>query len=58
MTNWKFQTLFSKTTWRDWLEAMRQYERAMNIDEFDLLERRIRSLESQVSELRAYVGNP
>lgn len=52
----KLRRLFSKTAWRGWLETLRQWEEAMDWGEFDLLERRIRSLEVQVSELRLKVG--
>ena len=58
MNNSKLHWLFSKTTWRRWLEKLRQFEEAMDLTELDFLERRIRSLEAQVSELRAQVGKP
>ncbi|MGH6875720.1 MAG: hypothetical protein ACREDW_11940 [Aestuariivirgaceae bacterium] len=58
MTNSKLQRLFSRTTWRLWLEKLRQFEEAMDMTELDFLERRVRSLEAQVSELRAQVRKP
>jgi len=53
MTKSKFQQLFSLTTWRRWLEKLCQFEEAMDMTELDFLERRVRSLEAQVAELRA-----
>lgn len=58
MSNLKLQRLFSKSTWRRWLGILRQFEEAMDFTEVDFLERRVRSLEAQVSELRAQVGKP
>ena len=58
MNNSKLQWQFSKTTWRSWLEKLRQFEEAMELTELDFLERRIKSLEAQVSELRAQAGKP
>lgn len=56
MTKSALQRLFAKATWRGWLETLRQWEQAMDYDEVDLLESRVRKLERQVSELRAKVG--
>ncbi|MGA0560903.1 hypothetical protein ACO2RV_00545 [Ancylobacter sp. VNQ12] len=56
MTKATLQRLFSKTIWRGWLETLRQWEQAMDYDEVDLLESRVRKLEQQVSELRSKVG--
>jgi polyhydroxyalkanoate synthesis regulator phasin len=56
MVRSKFQQLFSRTAWRRWLEKIRQFEEVMDMTELDFLERRVRSLEAQVSELRAQVG--
>ena len=58
MNNLKSHWLFSRTTWRRWLEKLRQFEEAMELTEHDFLERRVRSLEAQISELRAQVGKP
>jgi hypothetical protein len=58
MSNSTLQRLFSRTTWRSWLEKLRQFEEAMEFTELDYLERRVRSLEAQVSELRARVVKP
>lgn len=58
MNNSKLQWLFSKATWLRWLEKLRRFEEAMDFTELDFLERRVRSLEAQVSELRAPVGKP
>jgi Zn-finger domain-containing protein len=58
MSNSTLQRLFSRTTWRSWLEKLRQFEEAMEFTELDYLERRVRSLEAQVSELRARVVEP
>jgi hypothetical protein len=58
MNNSKLQRLFSQTTWRRWLEKLRQFEEAMEFTELDFLERRVRSLEAQVSELRAQARKP
>jgi len=54
----RLQRLFSLTTWRRWLKALRQFEETMDITELDLLERRVGSLEAQVSELRSQVRKP
>lgn len=54
----KLLHVFSKATWRDWLGTLEQWAEAMDLDEFDLLERRIRSLETQVLELRARTRKP
>jgi hypothetical protein len=51
----RFQHSFARTTWRRWLEKLRQYEEIMEMTELDFLERRLRSLEAQVLELRAPV---
>jgi hypothetical protein len=56
MNNSKLQWSSSKTTWRRWLEKLREFEEAMDLTELDFLERRVRSLEAQVAELRAPVG--
>lgn len=58
MKSSKLQRLFSTTTWRGWLQTLPRWEEAMNFDEFDFLERRIRNLEGQVSELRSQRGKP
>jgi hypothetical protein len=58
MSNSTLQRLFSRTTWRSWLEKLGQFEEAMEFTELDYLERRVRSLEAQVSELRARVVEP
>jgi hypothetical protein len=47
--------MFSRATWRRWLESLRQIEDAMDITEFDFLESRVRTLEAQIAELRAQV---
>lgn len=49
--------LFAKAVWRRWLETLRQWEQAMDYDDIDLLERRIRRLELQVADLRSKVGS-
>jgi hypothetical protein len=54
----RFQRLFSWTTWRHWLEKLRQFEEAMEMTELDFLKRRLKSLEAQVSEIRAQVRKP
>lgn len=56
MTKSALQRLFSKTIWRGWRETLRQWEQAMDYDEVDLLESRVRKLERQVSELQSKVG--
>ena len=58
MINSGLLRLFSQTTWRRWLEKLRQLEEAMDITELDLLERRVSSFEAQISELRAQVRKP
>ncbi|MBS9476889.1 hypothetical protein [Ancylobacter radicis] len=55
MTKSAWQRLFAKATWRGWRERLRQWEQAMNYDDIDLLERRIRQLELQVCELQKKV---
>lgn len=52
------KSLFSKATWRGWLTTLGQWGEAMDFDESELLERRIRHLEVQVAELRAQIGKP
>ena len=58
MNNSKLRWLFSRSTWRRWLEKLRQFEEAMDLTELDFLERRVKSLEAQVFELRAQAGKP
>jgi len=58
MIHSNLQRLFSRTTWRRWLENLRQFEQAMEITELDFVERRVRTLEAQVAELRAQVRKP
>jgi len=57
-TKTRFQRLFSRTTWRRWLENLRQFEDAMEMTELDFLKMRLKSLETQVSEIRAQVRKP
>lgn len=52
----KNQRLFAATIWHRWLEQISQFGEAMDMTELDFLERRVRSLEAQVSELQAQVG--
>jgi len=56
MSNSKMKRLFSKATWDRWLERLRRFEEAMEFTQLDFLERRVRYLEAQVSELRAQVA--
>jgi hypothetical protein len=46
-----FRWLFSRASWRHWLEELHRFEEAIETTELDLLERRVRGLEAQVSEL-------
>jgi len=52
----RLHRLFSRATWRRWLEVLQEFEEAMHISELDLLERRVKNLEARVSELRERVG--
>jgi hypothetical protein len=54
----RLQRLFSQASWRRWLELIQEFEEAVSISELDLLERRVRHLETQVSELRAEPRKP
>ncbi|QIB32272.1 hypothetical protein [Ancylobacter pratisalsi] len=38
---------------RRWLGNFQQFAEAMEVDEFEPLERRVRSLEAQIAELRS-----
>ncbi len=47
------QGSFPGTTWRRWLDRLRQADAAMDLSEIDQLEMRVRALETQLGELRA-----
>lgn len=55
MTISTWRRLIGMTSWRGWLERLRQWEQAMDYDDIELLGLRIRELEIQVRELQKKV---
>ena len=55
MTTSAWRRLFAKTSWRGWLERLRQWEQAMDYDDIELLELRVREVEMQVRKLQKKV---
>ncbi len=49
-------TAVRETSWRSWRERLLQWEQAMDHDDVELLELRVRELEMQVRELQKKVG--